>query len=118
MRRFAFPLLLYTDIILFVIATCSICPGGYSCAVGTIDPVACGVGYYSDDASAMCTRCKAGYYCDSNTTSWVFMINNRRCQNGTVLASRLVRVTVHLTVCSVYRYLLSDRHDASAYFRR
>jgi len=66
---------------------CPTCPGGYYCPTETNQPIDCGVGYYSDDGASVCLSCQAGYYCDVNTTSKLFMWNDRICPEGILVNS-------------------------------
>ena len=43
---------------------CYKCPAGYYCqGTGVINPVACAIGFYSDEGASACTNCEIGYYC-------------------------------------------------------
>ena len=62
---------------------CKDCTAGYYCPVaGTITPLVCTKGYYSSAGAFNCTKCKPGFYCASNTTSYSLMINTYVCPAG------------------------------------
>ena len=49
-----------------------ICPTGYYCPEGSIIPLGCPAGYYTElDNQAECTECPEGYYCLENSTTYL-----------------------------------------------
>ena len=62
---------------------CKDCTAGYYCpAEATVTPLPCTRGYYSSSGAFNCTICKPGFYCESNTTSYVTMVNTFVCPAG------------------------------------
>lgn len=54
---------------------CIDCLGGSKCLVNSVEPTACGVGFFSSDGASDCSTCEAGHYCGSNTTNLSSMIS-------------------------------------------
>jgi hypothetical protein len=56
--------------------SCTVCPAGYYCPTASVDPVPCGVGFYSAVGAVSCSTCSAGHYCASTTTTQSAMQND------------------------------------------
>lgn len=82
---------------------CWECPGGSFCLSMTVTPDPCGVGNYSEPGQSGCLSCEPGYYCDNDTTSYVDMINNKRCPAGLYCGGGL-RSLDEATNCSLAKY--------------
>ncbi len=89
-------------------AQCLKCPAGYKCIAGTINPVACAIGEYSDEGATTCTTCEIGFYCpepgiskaDKNTLYQCYA--GMYCNNGGVGLSIYPNLDTH--GCNVGKY--------------
>ncbi|PIK41162.1 hypothetical protein BSL78_21986 [Apostichopus japonicus] len=63
----------------------------------------CTQGNYSEPGQSGCLSCEPGYYCDNDTTSYVDMINNKRCPAGLYCGGGL-RSLDEATNCSLAKY--------------
>lgn len=82
---------------------CLECTGGSYCLSMTVTPDPCGVGNYSEPGQSSCLPCEPGYYCDNDTTSYVDMINNKKCPAGLYCVGAL-RSLDEATNCSNAKY--------------
>nr|XP_047130962.1 uncharacterized protein LOC100202447 isoform X1 [Hydra vulgaris] len=63
--------------------SCKPCTAGYKCEKdGTVNPVSCGLGSYSDRYATNCSVCKKGYYCILVSTSYEVMSTKFICPAG------------------------------------
>eukprot|EP01022_Parablepharisma_sp_SALTPOND_P011564 TRINITY_DN1484_c0_g1_i1.p1 TRINITY_DN1484_c0_g1~~TRINITY_DN1484_c0_g1_i1.p1 ORF type:complete len:805 (+),score=10.50 TRINITY_DN1484_c0_g1_i1:2730-5144(+) len=61
---------------------CLKCPAGYKCVTGTINPVPCPVGEYSDTGAKECTKCEIGFYCPEPGISKADKLSSYKCYAG------------------------------------
>lgn len=69
--------------------SCIICPSGYSCGAGSLEPIPCGVGFTSAAGASACVSCPAGYYCELNATDTASLASCPRglyCPSGMATA--------------------------------
>lgn len=75
---------------------CETCTAGYSCPDdGMIEPIPCGTGKFSTSGERDCAICPAGYFCDSNTTTFTSLNQSQRCPAG-LYCPEGTAVTPHL----------------------
>ena len=78
------------------------CSAGHFCVEGSSAMAECGPGMHSKPAASFCSRCEAGHYCGSNTTTTANMYLNGgswaaadddegRCFNGTYCPEGMAR---------------------------
>lgn len=81
---------------------CISCPAGNRCISGSVVPVECGLGFYSDSGAGSCLECPRGHYCGSNTTALQLVFSGGQkwskagdvagiCFNGTYCANGMTR---------------------------
>ena len=78
---------------------CSSCTAGNFCGTGTDEPSECIEGYYSKEGWSSCQPCLAGYFCDTNGTTYDDMITENRCTDGRNCEEGTIDQTLDADVC-------------------
>ena len=66
--------------------SCRSCPAGYKCVAGSVAPVECGIGYFSDVSAIICRVCPLGHYCASKSTTLASLAGGRNWANSAQLS--------------------------------
>lgn len=74
---------------------CVVCPAGYACAgTGVGPPTPCGNGFFSAAASAACSGCPAGAFCDTAVVTDAYIATLGACGAGLVCSANMARAPV------------------------
>lgn len=61
---------------------CLVCPGGYRCDTGTVEPIPCGLGFFSRPGSSHCLQCPAGFVCDETSLGFAMLESSKACESS------------------------------------
>ncbi|KAF8823043.1 hypothetical protein IE077_001112, partial [Cardiosporidium cionae] len=90
-------------------ATGNLCPIGHFCTSGTVSPIGCPIGTYSNKEGAFsCLPCIPGYFCGGNSITPIACLPNRICDSmglyqvcpaGSIIINKNVLRTDIMTSC-------------------